>query len=310
RMIGYESITPVSPLSPAVIPPREETRDYLQNIRLLASAQGFHEVYNYSFLSDEIAQQFRLDTSGMIRVLNPIASDQALMRNTLVPGLWKNIIENSKYSDGFQLFELGREIHKRPEGLPLERTHLAAVVYRKEGNAEGLFELKALAEGLAPGIDFRPVQGAHHEHPWRTASAIIAGENVGRLFEFHPDFVRGRASLLDLDLESLMRLARRTTRYTPVRRFPSSAFDLSVLAPLRAHVGDIQSEMRSLAGDALESIEFVREYAGPPLPHHLKSLSYRLTFAASNRTLSSEEVGAARALIIDGMRERGYDLRV
>ena len=65
-----------------------------------------------------------------------------------------------------------------------------------------------------------------------------------------------------------------------------------------------------LASEDLEAIEFVRQYSGPPLAEGTKSVSYRLTIAAPDRTLSSEEVGAVRSRIIDGMRDLGYDLRV
>ncbi len=75
-------------------------------------------------------------------------------------------------------------------------------------------------------------------------------------------------------------------------------------------VGDIQAKLVSFAGPELQSIEFVRQYAGPPLPEGKKSVSYRLTVAAPDRTLSAEDVAAIRARIIDGMRAQGYDLRV
>jgi phenylalanyl-tRNA synthetase beta chain len=60
----------------------------------------------------------------------------------------------------------------------------------------------------------------------------------------------------------------------------------------------------------LETIEFVRQYAGPPLPEGKKSVSFRLTVGSSERTLSSEEVGEIRTAIIEGMRGLGYELRV
>jgi phenylalanyl-tRNA synthetase beta subunit len=41
-----------------------------------------------------------------------------------------------------------------------------------------------------------------------------------------------------------------------------------------------------------------------------RSLSYRLTVGASDRTLTSEEVNAIRARVIEGMRQAGYDLRL
>ena len=68
--------------------------------------------------------------------------------------------------------------------------------------------------------------------------------------------------------------------------------------------------MASFAGPLLESIEFVRQYCGPPLEEGQKSVSFRLTVGSPERTLSSEEVGEIRARIIEGMRELGYELRV
>ena len=68
--------------------------------------------------------------------------------------------------------------------------------------------------------------------------------------------------------------------------------------------------MASFAGPLLESVEFVREYAGPPLPEGTKSVSFRVTVGSPERTLSSEEVGEIRARMIEGMRGLGYELRV
>ena len=73
-----------------------------------------------------------------MKVLNPIAADQGLMRKSLVPGIWKNIVDNSRFSDEFRLFEIGREIHKRGGDLPLEVNHLCAAVYfRESGRSKG-----------------------------------------------------------------------------------------------------------------------------------------------------------------------------
>ena len=54
----------------------------------------------------------------------------------------------------------------------------------------------------------------------------------------------------------------------------------------------------------------MRQYAGPPLAEGTKSVSFRVTVGSPERTLSSDEIGAIRATIIEGMRELGYELRV
>ena len=61
----------------------------------MAAAQGFTEVYNYSFISEDMARAFHFQPEAHLRVANPIASDQTLMRLSLLPGIHKNILENS-----------------------------------------------------------------------------------------------------------------------------------------------------------------------------------------------------------------------
>lgn len=149
------------------------------------------------------------------------------------------------------------------------------------------------------------------EHPARTANLLLGGIPVGRLTEFHPDFIeRGRAAVLDLDLDRLLKIGPRRAQYTPLRRFPTSAFDLSVVVPERTYAGTLERHLRELGGDDVEAIEYVRQYSGPPLEAGTKSVSYRLTAGAPDRTLSSEDVAAIRQRIIDGMQSRGYELRV
>ena len=304
RMIGYDSIPPVAPLTPARVPPASPEREFHHRVREMAAAQGFTEVHNYSFISEEMARTFSLDISSHVQVSNPIASDQNFLRTSLLPGIWKNINDNARHFDQFRLFEIGRTIH--PD---CEVPHFAAALFSKEDSASGLFELKRLAECLLPGVSVRPAESTQsYEHP-RRAADVWHGENkMGRLFEFHPSMVEGgRAAVLDLDLTRLMELQRAPARYQPLRRFPESAFDLSVLTGPRALIADVQSALERLAGDALLSIAFLREFA---LADGARSLSYRLTVGAPERTLSAEEVGAVRSRIIDGMRSAGYELRV
>jgi phenylalanyl-tRNA synthetase beta chain len=185
-------------------------------------------------------------------------------------------------------------------------------VYDRAGDGTaGLFEVKRAAECLMPGAQVCPGEAAPYEHPARSATVTWKGERVGRIFELHPSLVEtGRAAMLDLDLRVVRSLWAVETKYTPIRRYPSSAFDLSVLAGLREHAASLQSSIASFAGPLLESIQFVRQYSGPPLEEGRKSVSFRLTVGSAERTLSSEEAGEIRARIIEGMRGLGYELRV
>ena len=312
RMVGYDSIAPVAPLVAAAVPPANPERKFQHEVRDVLVGLGFTEVYNYSFVSEDAVRAFGFSPGAHVRVTNPIASDQALMRTSLLPGLWRNILENSKHRDVFRVFEIGLEIHSRPQGLPEEVPHLAAAVFARQGDgAAGLDEIRHAAGCLMPGAQAQPAAARSYEHPARAADILWKGERVGRVFELHPSLVEtGRAAVLDLDLDRVRALAAAELRYTPIRRYPSSAFDLSVIAGLRDPAGELQSKVRSFAGPLVESIEFLRQYSGPPLEAGQKSVSFRLTAGSPERTLSNDETSAIRARIIEGMRALGYELRV
>ena len=313
RMIGYDSIEPAAPLVAATVPPENPEREFQHEARDLFVDLGFTEVYNYSFIGEEAARAFGFEPGAQMRVANPIASDQELMRASLLPGVWKNILENAKHKDSFRLFELGLEIHKNAAGLPKEVPHLVAAIYERHSDgSQSLFELKRAAECLMPGAQAKPAEARAFEHPARAAAIDWCGRVVGRLFELHPALVEsGRAAVLDLNLGALREpRAALQVKYTPVRRYPSSAFDLSVICGLRELAGELQSRIAAATGSLLESVEFVRQYSGPPLEEGRKSVSFRVTLGSAERTLSSEEVTEVRDRIIGRMRELGYELRV
>jgi phenylalanyl-tRNA synthetase beta chain len=313
RMLGYDSIAPEAPLIPATVPPGNPERRFQHEVRGVLVDQGFTEVHNYSFLSEDAVAAFGFDPAAHLRVSNPIASDQALMRASLLPGILKNILENAKHREVFRLFEIGLEIHKSPCGvLPDEVPHLVAAVYDRAGDgAAGLFEVKRVALCLMPEALAQPVAARPFEHPARAAVLLWRDQVVGRMFELHPRLVEtGRAAILDLDLRTLHSLSAADIKYMPVRRYPASAFDLSVICGARELVGVLEAALRGFAGPLLESIQFLRQYSGPPLEEGRKSVSFRLTVGSADRTLSLDEVGAIRAAVIEGMRGLGYELRV
>ena len=311
RMVGYDSITPQAPLVSAAVPRENTGRRFQHEARQVFADQGFTESYNYSFLSEETVRVFGFDPAAHIRVANPIASDQALMRASLLPGLWRNVTENLKHRDAFRIFEIGLEIHKRSQGLPDEVPHLAAAIYERHGDGSpALFEIMRAAECLLPGAQACPAPPRSFEHPARAADLLWRGETAGRFFELHPSLLEaGRAAFLDLDLRVVERLSAADKKYTPIRRYPSSAFDLSVICGLREQVGKLQQLIAHHAS-LLESIEYLRQYTGAPLKDGQKSVSFRITLSSPDRTLSSEEVSSVRDEIIASMKLQGYELRV
>ncbi len=287
RMIGYDNIAPVAPLSPARVPPENPERVFHHKVREMAAAQGFTEVYNYSFITEESARDFGFNPAELVQ------TDQNFLRPSLLPGILKNISDNARHFDSFRFFEIGNEIHQHHE-----TPHFVAVIFSKETE---LLELKRLAECLLPGITVKPTTARSYEHPQRAALVMGVGQAVspaiGRLFEFHPKLVEnGRAAVLDLNLNLLNQ--PREVSYQPLRRFPESSFDLSFIVPAHTLIADVEAAIPK--SPEILSIEFLREFALP----EGRSLTYRITLGAADRTLTSEEVSAIREQILTTVQFR------
>jgi phenylalanyl-tRNA synthetase beta chain len=309
RILGYDSIEPRAPMVPCDAPAPDTRLALLRHIRDMAAAQGFTEVYNYSFVSEEMAKRFGFEPSSHVRVLNPIAAGQTLLRNSLLPGILRVLEDNSRHFSAFRFFEIGREIHPSAgDELPTETPRFVAAMFSRDDGAAALFELKRLAECMARGCRVEPVDARPFEHPRRAAEVRLSEGTLGRLFELHPSLgLGGRGAVLDLDIAALERRFDRVLKVEPPRKYPTSAFDLSVVAHARTLAGSLLDELTVLGGEDIVRVEYLRQFA---LPGEQVSFSYRVTAGASDHTLSSSEVAAIRDRLIEGMRARGYELRV
>jgi phenylalanyl-tRNA synthetase beta chain len=230
------------------------------------------------------------------------------MRPSLLPGIRRNLADNSRFFSDFRLFEIGRAYTKNSDDSPAECTYLAAAIYGRESNSANLLEMKRVAQYVAADCKVVPAK-PHNKtmHPERAAHVEAGGKRIGDLFELHPGLLdRGRAAILYLDLDTLQALPARREKYHPLRRFPTSSFDLSIVAGTHDTVAHLESKLHEFAGQQLVSLQFLLIF---PLPPDKKSVSFRLTFGADDRTLTADEVTRTRERIVEGIKSAGYELR-
>jgi len=165
-------------------------------------------------------------------------------------------------------------------------------------------------------LDVSFVPGAHPTlHPGRAAEARADGRTVGLFGEVHPrvaeqfDLPR-RAYLAEINLDALMDLAV-VERPTPdLSRFPAVDRDIAFLVAMDLPAVKVQGIITAAAGNLAESVELFDVYQGANIPAGQRSLAYRLTFRAPDRTLSDEEVDTVMARVRQALvDEAGATLR-
>jgi phenylalanyl-tRNA synthetase beta chain len=308
RMVGYASITPQAPAVLAEPVPSNLQHEQQRAVRAAMVGQGFIEVSNYSFISDAEAALLGYSAETLLQVANPIVAEQKYLRPSLLPGIRRNLTDNSRYFGEFRLFEIGREYHKDGDGKPLERTRLLAAIYSRDTSGTGLLEMKRVAEYVLPSFKIVPGKNDRRTmHPERSGQIETYGQRLGSLYELHPSLLeRGRAAILDIDLDTLLALPAQPKKYQWLRRFPTSSFDLSIVAGSRELVANLEDKLRQLAGDDLVSLQFLLIF---PLSPDKKSVSFRLTVGAEDRTLTAQEVTRIRERVVQGIKAAGYELR-
>ena len=110
-MIGYDSIEPRSPLVPCAPSFEDPRREFVRRVKR-AVCPGLYRGFELFVLQRRGGAAAGPPVDDHVRVLNPIAADQDLLRTSLIPGIHRNIVENAKHFDRFRIFETGHEIRR------------------------------------------------------------------------------------------------------------------------------------------------------------------------------------------------------
>ncbi|MEX1908661.1 phenylalanine--tRNA ligase subunit beta [Janibacter sp. Y6] len=137
-------------------------------------------------------------------------------------------------------------------------------------------------------------------HPGRCARVTTAdGVLVGHLGELHPKVVAAlglpeRTVAAEMDVDVLVDASGVPVQARTLSGYPAARTDVALVVAEDVAASGVELALRSGAGDALESVALFDVYRGDQLDAGRKSLAYRLTFRAPDRTLTTDEVSALR----------------
>jgi phenylalanyl-tRNA synthetase beta chain len=157
-------------------------------------------------------------------------------------------------------------------------------------------------------------------HPGRCAAILLdAGEErvVGHAGELHPRVIAAlglpaRTCAAEVDLSALIAagIAADPEAAPLVSPYPLAKEDVALVVDQLTPAADVEAALRDGAGELLESLRLFDVYVGQQLPPGRRSLAYALRFRAPDRTLTIDEVSAARDnAVAEAGRRTGAVLR-
>ena len=318
RVYGFENIPANPPVAPAIMAAAPERRRSLHDLRARLAAVGYQEVVNYSFVEAGWEKDFA-GNEQPIKLLNPIASQLAVMRSSLIGGL----LENARYNlnrklDRVRVFEIGRAFLRDPgvqdgdldvAGIR-QPVRIAALAYgpavseqwgEQPARAVDFFDVKSDLENLIAPLSARFEAAAHPAlHPGRSARVLIEGMEIGFIGELHPRWranydLPGPAVLFEVDAEPLRKLDlpgyQEVSKFPPVRR--DLAFTVDEKTPVQAMLDALQRSKPLIVGE----ISVFDLYRGEKIQKGEKGLAFRVLLQDTQKTLTDAEVDAAVAAL-------------
>jgi len=150
-------------------------------------------------------------------------------------------------------------------------------------------------------------------HPGRCAAIAVDGEVVGYAGELHPAVVSAlelpkRTVAMELDLDAVP--VPPVTEARRISTFPPALIDVALVLDRTVPAAAVEAALAAGAGELLESVALFDVYESEQLGEGKRSLAYKLTFRAPDRTLTSDEALAARdAAVAEVASRHGAVLR-
>ena len=290
---------------PFTLPLRRHVRGRLtkdQRLRRLVedvlTGVGFDEAYTWSLAAGD-------PDPGAIRLPDPMTSDQAVLRTTLLPGLVEAAkVQLDAGAERIALFEIARVYLPSGEQLPEERWRVGGIVGGGYAPAKGAVE--AIHDALHIALPFeREVEPGPLFHPGKTARTP-----AGIVGELHPALLEGSWGAFELDLATLVEAAPERVEYEDVITFPALRQDLAVAVPEEVEAGALVAAAKEAAGAELRDVRIFDVYRGEQVGEGRKSVALHLSFQSPERTLSDDDAAASRERIVAALAERfGAELR-
>jgi len=313
RVWGYERI-PTTFSRGDVAPARDsETGRQERLVREILVGAGLAECVTYAF-SDPV-RSAALGASRPLKLLNPLSQDAAALREHPLEGLLGVVATNlSRQQPAVRVFELCRTYEAAPGGDTDTAEPRWAVVALAGARAEAgwhtpatkvdVFDAKGVAELVVAGFGLTPTTrlgGALAGfEPDSHATLLVGDAGVG---EFGEVAASARAAYgievpvfaAALRLDGALPTAPRTPRHEPLPRFPAVQRDMAFALGERPVTADaIADAIRGEAGPLLRGLAVFDVF---PLPDGRRSIAFRLTFQAEDRTLTDDEVNAIHARV-------------
>ncbi|OGT01460.1 MAG: phenylalanine--tRNA ligase subunit beta, partial [Gallionellales bacterium RBG_16_57_15] len=321
RLHGYDNIPAQAPQAALTMLPYSESQRPLARIQQMLVSRDYQEIVSYAFVEEQ-AERDLCGNDNAVALQNPIASNLAVMRSSLIGGLVGALRFNlNRRQARVRLFEVGACFAKANDGY-VQSQRLSGIAYGAAHPEQwgavakpvDFYDMKADVEALFAPQPLRLAAATHPAlHPGRSARIYCGGQTVGWIGELHPRWqqqydMAQAAVWFEIELGALTRAAvprmSEIAKFLPVRR------DLAVLVDEAVTAQTLLDAMQQADAPYVQEIALFDVYRGKGLEQGKKSLAFRVLLQDTQKTLTDSEIETSVALLVDKLQRHGAQLRI
>jgi len=315
RHVGYDAVPSALPVLPTTPGRRNPNWELVDRARAAAVSAGLTEVLNWSFIdpeADELVAEQPLCPGDAVVLGNPLATTQAVMRRSLLPGLLSAAQSNLNQGEAtLGFFEQGR-VFSVAGGVPRENERLGIVLFGDIQDAVERFQwFKGVVEHVCRKVGLPPFEWVPGGGPWleEGAGAVLtpaAGKPLGLAGVVSNALVerwdlKPGIAVAEIDLDQASEPA--LPRFEALPRYPAVVMDMTVEHGEDVGYAVLEESVRGLAGDRVESVSYVTRFVIPDGSGRVRT-TQRLVYRHPERSLTQDEVNAEHMKLREGLAER------
>lgn len=321
RIYGYDNIPSTLPHL-QVSMDYDDTADLTHKMKLALVDIGYMEAISFSFSDAKLEALINDAALGEVLALaNPISSDLAVMRRTLLSSLLPCVQYNlNRQQPRVRFFEMGLSFVGQSVSELVQTPSVALVAVGDvwdeqayQNRAVDFYDLKHDVEQLLPAqIASARIryERSHLDflHPGQSAKVYIDEQYVGWLGQLHPNTAKQldlpATWVAQLALEPLLTLAREQHTIATPSKFPQVRRDIAILVDSDISVQTLQATIRKAAGLLLTDLWLFDVYQGDNVPNGQRSVAFALIWQDSHQTLSDETIKTVTDNVIRALIEQ------
>ncbi len=325
RLYGYNNIPTTLPLMHAETVHPLETLVLRENIRNIMTGLSFAEAINYSFVNESTCDRLKLSSDSpkrhLLYVLNPLTEEQNVMRTSLIPGLIETMRRNLSHQvRNLKIYEIGKIfLNKDKNSLPEEIEMIAGLWtgdrynpawYTKETNCD-FYDIKGVAEAILDALNIDNAvftklsfELCNYTRYGYTAKIVAGKETIGLVGELDSGVLQNfdlkqAAFIFELDCNSLLKLSNLSKMSEQLPKYPSAIRDITIIIDKDIEAMSIIDNIKGIGEKLIENANLFDIFEGAPIPSAKKSVSIRITYRSSEKTLEDDEVNNTHKIITD-----------